>query len=514
MHNCNVKPSRAIPMECAATLIFLSLISLPILLTLLRRNSAPSSKNKRPPGPRNLPLIGSLLHLLNSHPHVTLRDLAKKYGPVMFLRLGQIDTVVISSPAATQEVLQEKDIIFAARPSLVVAEIFCYNKTDIVFSPYGPYWRTLRKLCTVELLSAKMVRQLAPSRNEETLSLISKLQAAGHGGKPINLVKPLLYCTNSITAKAAFGKVCNNELREQFLSSVDLALKISGGFTIGDLFPSLWFIDALTGLRRQLFRAHRQMDIVFDKIIAQCEAEQGDSLLNVLLRIRDKGELDFPIGTTNIKAIILDLFVGGTETTASAAEWVMSELMRNPEVMAKAQAEVRRVLDNKNPEDHESMLEELHYTRMVIKESMRLNPVVPMLAPHLCRETCEIAGFEIKEGTRVMINAWAMARSPEYWKDAEKFKPERFEDGTIDYKTTQFEYMPFGSGRRRCPGDTFGLATLEILVVRLLYYIDWSLPSGMRPADVDMDMIVGLTARRKNQLHLVASPYKVVPMQN
>ncbi|KAG2634240.1 hypothetical protein PVAP13_2NG156500 [Panicum virgatum] len=444
----------------AATLLFVFLLSLPILVTLLRRQSA--SKKRRPPGPWNLPLIGSLLHFVKSHPPVVLRDLASKYGPVMFLRMGQVDTVVISSPAAAQEVLREKDVIFASRPSIVASEVFCYGNLDVGFSPYGAYWRTLRKLCTVELLSAKMVRQFAPIRDNETLSLIKNIQAAGRGGQPVtNLASLLLSCSNSITAKAAFGQVCSKELRDKFLRSIAVAMSFSGGFTVGDVFPSLRFIDVVTGLRRSMWRARHQLDDVFDKIIAGCEAQRGDDLLSVLLRIRDKGELEFPIGTTNVKAIILDMFIGGTETTSSAAEWIITELMRNPDVMAKAQAEVRRVFDKVSPQDHEAKMDELHYIKMVIKESMRLNPVVPLLVPHFCQETCEVGGFQVTKGTRVMVNAWAMARSPEYWHDAEKFRPERFEDGMLDFKGSRFEYLPFGAGRRRCPGDTFGLAEKE-----------------------------------------------------
>jgi len=457
-------------------------------------------------------LIGSLLHFLKSHPPVVLRDLANKYGPVMFLRMGQIDTVVISSPPAAEEVLREKDITFASRPSTVASEFFCYQNRDVAFSPYGAYWRMLRKLCTVELLSAKMVRQFAPIRDGETLCLIRNIQAAGRGGEPVNLGRQLLSCSNSITAQAAFGQVCSSELQDQFLTSIVVGLNFSGGFTVGDVFPSLRFIDIVTGFRRRMWRARLQLDDVFDKIIAQCEAQRVDSLVSVLLRIRDEGDLEFPIGTTNIKAIILDMFTAGTETTSSTAEWIMSELMRNPDVMAKAQAEVRRVFNNVSPQDHEAKMDELHYIKMVIKEGMRLNPVVPLLVPRLCRETCEVGGFQVMKGTRVMINAWAMARSPEYWHDAEKFRPERFEDGMLDFKGSRFEYLPFGAGRRRCPGDTFGLAALELIIARLLYYIEWSLPVGMQPDDIDMEMIVAATARRKNQLHLVASPYKVVPM--
>jgi cytochrome P450 len=289
----------------AATLVFLSLLSLPILVTLLSRKPKSSPKNRQPPGPLNLPLIGSLHHFIKTNPQVALRDLANKYGPVMFLRMGQIDTVVISSTEAAQEVLREKDLTFASRPSIVASEIFCYGNTDIAFSPYGAYWRTLRKLCTVELLSAKMVRRLAPVRNDETLSLIRSVQAAGQGGKPVNLGRLLLSCSNIMAAKAAFGHVCSSELREQFLSGLHVGLQFTSGFTIGDVFPSLRFVEVISGRRRRMLRAHRQLDEVLDKIIAQCEALQGDSLVNVLLRIRDDEKLEFSMGRTNIKAIIL-----------------------------------------------------------------------------------------------------------------------------------------------------------------------------------------------------------------
>ncbi|XBI98546.1 hypothetical protein VPH35_018772 [Triticum aestivum] len=288
------------------------------------------------------------------------------------------------------------------------------------------------------------------------------------------------------------------------LAVMDEVLKHGTGLCVGDLFPSLWFVDVVTGLRGRLWRARRQQDEVLDKIISQSEVRQGDHVLSSLLSIRDKGEMELD----NVKAIIMDMFSAGTETTSSAAEWVMSDLMRNPEVMMKAQAEVRRTFDNKSSQDHEGHIVELHYTKMVIKESMRLHPVLPLLIPRVCRETCDVGGFEVTEGTRVMVNTWALGRDPEYWHEPEEFRPERFEDGTATYKGSRFDYLPFGSGRRICPGDTFGVAVLELIMARLLYYFDWSLPAGVKPSELDMEMIVTLTSRRKNQLHLVATPYK------
>ncbi|XP_044967653.1 cytochrome P450 99A2-like [Hordeum vulgare subsp. vulgare] len=501
------------------TLIFLSFVSVTIFVSLLSRKKTASSKERKPPGPRCLPFIGNLLHIRTTAPQVALRDLAKKYGPVMYLRLGQVDAVVISSPAAAQEVLRDSSLTFVSRPRILAAEIVGYGSVDIAFAPYGAYWRALRKLCMVELLSARKVRQFAPIRDSETMSLVRDVRAAAAAagaGQPVNLRKLLVSCTNTITAKATFGDGCDAELQEQFLAAMNVLLKLTGGFCVGDLFPSLWFVDVVTGLRRSLWGARRQFDTIFDKIITICEARRaeknknstGDNdLLSVMLRIKDEGQLEFPIGITNIKAIIVDLFTAGTETTSSILEWIMSELMRNPEVMAKAQAEVRQTLDNKSTEDHEVHMDKLRYMKMVIKEGLRLHPAAPLLLPRVCRETCNVGGFEIVEGSRVMVNAWAIARNPEYWHDADEFKPERFEDTTVDYNGTQFEYLPFGSGRRMCPGSTFGLATLEFILARLLYFFDWSLPAGMRPDELDMDMIVGATLRRRNHLHLVATPY-------
>lgn len=508
----------------ASTILSISLVSLAILVPLLRRKSPPDSGKKWPPGPRCLPFIGSLLHLLTSQPQVSLRDLAKKHGPVMYLRLGQVDTVVISSPSAAQEVLRDNTLTFASRPSILAAEIMTYGNTDMAFAPYGMYWRTMRKLCTVELLSARKVRQFAPIRDSETMTLVRNVQLAGRDGRPVNLATLLVSCANAITAKATLGDGCDAQLKEQFFSAIDVGIRFSGGFCVGDLFPCLWFADIVTGQRRRLRRARGELEDVFGKIVAGCEARRAekektttttgttgdDDLLSVLLRMKGEGGFGFPVSTTNIQSIIMNMFGGGTETTASTVEWIMSELIRNPEMMAKAQTEVRTTFENQSPQDHEARMDKLHYTRMVIKEAMRLHPVVPLLLPRVCHRTCDVDGFVVMEGSKVIVNAWAIARNPEYWgDDADEFRPERFEGRVADYNGSQFEYLPFGSGRRMCPGSNFGMGVLELMLARLLYNFNWSLPAGIRPDELDMDMVVSATARRKNQLHLVAMPYNV-----
>lgn len=181
--------------------------------------------------------------------------------------------------------------------------------------------------------------------------------------------------------------------------------------------------------------------------------------------------------------------MAGTDTTAATLEWTMTELVRHPKVMKKAQAEVRKVASIAGKVD-ESHLQQIHYLKAVIKETMRLHPPVPLLVPGESMEKCILDGYEIPEKTWVLINAYAIGRDPESWDNPLEYRPERFEDGN-SVKDLDFRFLPFG-GRRGCPGFGFGLATVETALARLLYHFDWALPQGVGPDDVDLEEIFGL----------------------
>ena len=186
----------------------------------------------------------------------------------------------------------------------------------------------------------------------------------------------------------------------------------------------------------------------------------------------------------------------------------MAELIKNPSIMQKAQAKIRQVLKGKTV-INEADIQELTYLKLVIKETLRLHPSVPLLLPRECREPCVINGIEIPLKTRVLINAWAIGRDPKYWgTDGESFVPERFISSSMDYKGTNFEYIPFGAGRRMCPGMSFGLANVEIALSQLLYHFDWYLPAGMKPENLDMTELFGVTVGRKYDLYLTAVPFR------
>lgn len=203
--------------------------------------------------------------------------------------------------------------------------------------------------------------------------------------------------------------------------------------------------------------------------------------------------------------VFQEIFIVGSETSSTTVEWAMSEMLRNPRVMEKAQEEVRRVFDKKGYVD-ETEIHELKYLKSVIKETLRLHPSAPLI-PREGRERCEINGYEIPAKTKVIVNAWAINRDPNHWTEAETFYPERFLDSSIDYKGNNFEFIPFGAGRRMCPGILFGIANVELPLAQLLYHFDWKLAGGLKAENLDMNEAFGATVRRKNDLHLIPIPY-------
>ncbi|CAO2830485.1 unnamed protein product [Amaranthus hypochondriacus] len=289
------------------------------------------------------------------------------------------------------------------------------------------------------------------------------------------------------------------------------------GFSVCDLYPSLSFISTISGMKRKLQKIVMRIDRLMDPIIEDHKStkrhynDQQD-LVDVLLKFHkhDHDQLhdnDFNLTSNNIKAIVLELFGGASDTTSTTIEWAFSELLKNPKAMKRAQDEVRQAFQGTQKMVEEASLHKLKYLKCVIKETFRLHPAFPCLLPRESMEYCEIEGYEIPPQTRIFINAWAIGRDSRYWEDPEKFIPERFESSLVDYKGTYFELIPFGSGRRICPGMGLGIATIELALAMLLYHFDWELPHGCKPQDMDMDEALGIVGRRKNDLYVIPSLY-------
>lgn len=284
------------------------------------------------------------------------------------------------------------------------------------------------------------------------------------------------------------------------------------------MYPSSVVLKKFGGMRIKLEKLHKASDRILENIVNEhrekknkiTEAEAkggGEDLVDVLLKLQQLGDLEFPLTNDNIKAVIQDMFGAGSETSATTIEWAMSELLKNPELMKKAQNEVRGVF-GENGKVNEEKIHELKFLRLVIKETLRLHPPAPLLIPRECSEDCVINGFDIPPKTKVFINAWAIQRDPCNWaEDAEEFKPERFSNSSVDFRGTNFEYIPFGAGRRICPGISFGIPSIELPLANLLYHFDWKLPNGIKFEDLDMTESFALTVRRKNDLFSIPIPY-------
>ncbi|WOG93766.1 hypothetical protein DCAR_0313053 [Daucus carota subsp. sativus] len=471
-----------------------------------------SGSHKAPPGPPGLPLIGHL-PMLGNQPHRSLHKLSQKYGPIMSLRLGSQPTIVVSSPASAELFLKTHDTVFASRPRSQAAEYMWYGTKGMIFSEYGPYWRSIRKFCTLELLSASKIESMAGLRRDELGLLVESLRRAAGAREVVDVSEKVTRLIEDMTCRMLFGK-CRDE-RFDLRETIHDMGKLVGAFNIADYYPFLGALD-LQGLTRQLKQTHRAIDKILEIIIDDHEKEADNGIkkldrdfLDVILSLKTNPkttheQLAQNIDRSSIKAIVLDMIFGAIDTSHIAIEWIMSELLRHPRVMKLVQEEIRNVVGDCEVVE-ESCLSELPYLDMVVKESLRLHPVGPLLVPHASMEDIVIEGYGIQKKSRVIINNWGMGHDPRIWSEnCEKFLPERFIDGKVDIRGNNFQLIPFGSGRRGCPGMHLGLVTTKLVVSQLVHSFDWELPFGMSADELDMNEIFGATMPRAK--HLLAVP--------
>jgi len=473
-------------------------------------------KLRLPPGPFPLPIIGNF-HLLGQLPHQTLAALSLKYGPLISLRLGSALTLVVSSPDVAKEFLNNHDRVFANRPASAAGKYLMYNSSDIVFSPDGAYWRQLRKLCALQLLNARSIESLICTREEEVSAMIRSII---NSDRPVSVTKTVSAVTNAMICRMAFGrKYSDQDLIDSggIISTIKETILLLGSPNIGDYIPYLAWMD-LQGINRRLKKLNKTQDEFLEKIIeehvSQNNPDAAPDLVDVLLAASADEAREFQISRDNIKAVINDILVAGTYMSAIVIEWAMSEVLRNPTVLKKLQDELERVIGMERMV-RESDLPSLVYLQAVAKETLRLHPPAPLALPHLSMEDCTVLGYEIPRGTRLLINLWAIGRNPNSWEDAESFKPERFmEDGSVGSKAEKFESIPFGAGRRGCPGRELATRVLEFVVAQLLQCFNWKLPDEISCGQ-QLDMTEGIngpTIPRKHELFAVPTPRLPIPL--
>ncbi|KAL3818450.1 hypothetical protein ACJIZ3_004355 [Penstemon smallii] len=492
------------------TLLFSSFILLLVLLIFIKKSGKKSwSSEKLPPSPPKFPIIGHLLYLVGGQPHYALRRLAQKYGHILLLQFGEVPMVVISSREAAEQVLKVQDPACADRHDSILTRIMWYDYKDMAFSPYNDYWKQMRKICVMEMLSAKNVRSFEFIRQDEVSRLVESIRE--DNCKAINVTEKIAAFTNSVTCRVAFGKVVKD--RDFFVDMFKKMATMVGGFELADLFPSSKLLHVFSWNKYKLLKMHRKLDRFLDHILEEHELKQsgefdGEDFVDALLRIKESGDqLQFPVTNVSIKAILADVFSAGSETSSTTFNWVMTELMRNPRVMEKVQAEVRQAFNSYKGNKVSDVLTTLTYLKLVIKETFRLHPPIALLPRAFRDESVVVDGYSMPLKCRTVINIWSLGRDPEYWHEPEVFQPERFENNPIDFLGNNFEFIPFGAGRRICPGQNFGLANIELPLAQLLYHFDWKLPKGITHQNIDMSEASGLVISRKNDLFLIPELY-------
>ncbi|GJM98691.1 hypothetical protein PR202_ga15721 [Eleusine coracana subsp. coracana] len=466
-----------------------------------------------PPGPKPWPIIGNL-NLIGSLPHRSIHALSKKYGPLMQLQFGSVPVVVGSSEEMAKFFLKTHDAVFADRPRFAVGKYSAYEYSDLLLAPYGPYWRQARKICAAELFSAKRLESLQHIRDEEVRVLLRNLDRVS--GCVVRLKDHLQMMMLGVISRMVLGKKYIGEgtslSSEEFMEMMKEFSVLNGVLNIGDFFPWLDWLD-LQGYVRRMKRMGKMSDRFLEPILEEHDERrrlEGDAfvprdMVDVLLQLADDPNLEVPLSRNNVKAITQDLLIAATDTSAMTVEWAISELLKNPELLANATEE----LDNVIGRDRlvtETDLPHLPYIEAVLKETMRLHPPAPLLPPHLSRENTSVNGYAIPAGTIALVNVWAIARDPMLWEAPEEFQPERFVGSMVDVKGQHFELLPFGSGRRMCPGYGLGLKMMMLSLANLLHGFVWRLPKGVTKEELNMEETYLLATPRKVPLEAVLGP--------
>ncbi|KAK1303901.1 Cytochrome P450 71A4 [Acorus calamus] len=490
----------------------ISLFIVPLLLLLLNHKRCSTKKTKLPPSPYKLPVIGNL-HQLSPPPHRSLHALSQKYGPIMHLQLGYRSAIIISSPDLAQEVFKTHDLVFANRPSLMIANKLFYNFEDVAFTPYGDYWRQARKICVLHLLSSKRVQSFGAIREDEVELMIKKV-SRNTSLEPVNLTMLLNSLTANTISRVSLGNYLEEGLSNKLCKLVEELSALFETSHLEDYFPYLEWVNAFNGVNEKMNNWFRDWDGFLDQVINDhvvrgvgSQNSINADLVDVLLSLQKDQDSSLSLTMNNIKAIITDMFAAGTDTSFILLDWVMVELMRSPKAMKEVQDEIRCIIEEKT-KIKESDIAQMAYLKAVIKETLRLHPPAPLLVPHESMKEATIRGYRVPAKTMIMVNAWTIGRDKKSWEKPEEFRPERFLNSTIDFKGNDFQFIPFGSGRRICPGIQFAMAGVELALANLLCRFDWRLPDDMKAEELDMTEAPGITVRRMSNLLVIATAHQ------
>ncbi|KAF5750319.1 p-coumaryl-CoA 3'-hydroxylase [Tripterygium wilfordii] len=502
----------------------IGLILLSILLPIIAYSLYQRLRYRLPPGPTPKPVVGNLYDIKPVR-FRCFAEWAQSYGPAISVWFGSTLNVIVSNSDLAKEVLKEKDQQLADRHRSRSAAKFSRDGQDLIWADYGPHYVKVRKVCTLELFTPKRLEGLRPIREDEVTAMVESIfkdcSNPENNGKSL-LVKKYLGAVafNNIT-RLAFGKRFVNaegvvdEQGHEFKAIVSNGLKLGASLAMAEHIPWLrWMFP----LEEEAFAKHGERRDRLTRAIMD-EHTQARKLggakqhfVDALLTLQEK----YDLSEDTIIGLLWDMITAGMDTTAISVEWAMAELIKNPRVQQKAQEEIDRVIGFDRVMT-EPDFASLPYLQCVAKEALRLHPPTPLMLPHRANSNVKVGGYDIPKGSNVHVNVWAVARDPAVWKNPEEFRPERFLEEDVDMKGHDFRLLPFGAGRRVCPGAQLGINLVTSMLGHLLHHFCWAPPEGVKPEEIDMSENPGLVTYMRTPVQAVATPrlpshlYKRVP---
>ncbi|KAF8024316.1 hypothetical protein BT93_F1490 [Corymbia citriodora subsp. variegata] len=518
------------PTPALAGMIFAFAIFLYYFTSLLRR-----AKNKRgsvgghkeaslPEASGAWPLIGHL-HLLGGPvpPHIVLANMADKYGPIFTIKMGIHRALIVSNWQTTKECLTVNDRVLATRPKSVSSEVMAYNYAMFGLAPYGPYWRHVRKITMLELLSnhrLELLKHVRESEVQASINHIYKRCTENYNGAQKKVLVDMKRWFGDITLNVVFrmivGKRFEDEQDEKGRDALREFFDLAGRFVVSDAFPILRRFD-LDGYEKMMKKTAQELDRVVQGWLNEHKSRRSTNkgrgnnkdcdqdFMDVLLSIADAAEeLPGSDADTFIKATCMALVLAGSDTTSVSLTWALSLLLNHREVLKKAQHELDTQIGRERPVN-ESDLKNLVYLQAIIKETLRLYPAAPLGVPHESMEDCTVDGYHVPKGTRLLFNFWKIHRDQHIWSDPLEFRPERFltTHKNLDVRGQNFELIPFGSGRRMCPGINLAMQLISLSLAAILHGFDIT---TLADEPVDMAEAIGMTNLKATPLEVLVTP--------
>nr|QWK52418.1 cytochrome P450 76C4-1 [Isatis tinctoria] len=494
-------------------LFFLFCFILPCLLLFSTTRSKQGSPRaaRTPPGPPRLPIIGNI-HQVGKNPHQSFANLSKTYGPIMSLKFGSLKTVVITSPEAAREVLKTHDQVLSGRYFNEAIRSINHHKALAWLPSSSAYWRLLRKISATQLFSLQRHEATKSLRMKKVQELVSFMNESSKRQEAVDISRASFVTVLNIISNMLFSVDLgsyDSKKPSVFQDDVNGIMEYIGKPDLANFFPFLRFLD-LQGNKKKMKEYSERLFSVFRGFIDAKKAEKSSrnnpknvsdsDFVDALIDLNNGDEAE--LNSNDIEHLLYDMFVAGTDTNSSTVEWALAELLRSPKEMVKAQAEIDRVIGQKGVVE-ESDIPEMPYLQAVVKETFRLHPAGPLLVPRKAESDAEVLGFMVSKGTQVLVNVWAIGRDPSVWENPTRFEPERFLGKEIDVRGRDYELIPFGSGRRICPGLPLAVKIVPLVLASLLYSFDWKLPNGIVSEDLDMDETFGLSLHKTTPLQAV-----------